>query len=60
MTRDWKSLARALDLGIPEADVEKVKPALDSLEESFRPLAANVPHLTEPAVVFLCPGEEAE
>ncbi len=60
MTRDWHALARALDLDIPDANLENIKPALDSLEESFRPLAANVPHLTEPAVVFLCPDEEAE
>jgi len=58
--RDWKMLARALALDIPEPDLDKIKPALDALETSFRPLAANVPHLVEPAVVFSCPVEEAE
>ena len=35
-------------------------PALDALETSFRPLAASVPHLVEPAVVFFCSTQEAE
>ena len=58
MTRDWISLARALGLDIPDPDLENIKPALDALELSFRPLAANVPHLTEPAVTFFCPAAE--
>ncbi|MDP2997610.1 MAG: hypothetical protein Q8N47_08980 [Bryobacterales bacterium] len=60
MTRDWKTLARALALDIPDPDLDKITPALDALETSFRPLAANVPHLVEPAVVFFCSTQEAE
>ena len=60
MTRDWNMLAQALSLDIPDPDLDKIKPALDALETSFRPLAANVGHLVEPAVVFFCPAEEAE
>ncbi|MBI4877239.1 MAG: hypothetical protein HY822_21640 [Acidobacteria bacterium] len=58
MVRDWKMLARALSLDIPEGDVEKIVAPLDGLESSFRPLAENVPLLAEPAVVFFCPEEE--
>lgn len=58
MPRDWKTLARALALDIPETDVERIAPALDSLESSFRPLAEEVPPLAEPAVIFLCPEDE--
>ncbi len=60
MTRDWKTLARALAPDIPDPDLDKITPALDALETAFRPLAANVPYLVEPAVVFFCPVEEAE
>ena len=58
MTRDWKLLAKALSLDIPDPDIEKITPPLDALEASFRPLAAAIPHEIEPAVVFLCPAEE--
>jgi hypothetical protein len=60
MTRDWNMLAQALSLDIPGPDLDKIKPALDALETSFRPLAANVPYLVEPALVFFCSSEEAE
>jgi len=35
---DWKKTAAALDPPIPEADVEKLLPVMDALENSFRPL----------------------
>ena len=53
-------MAGALALDIPDPDLDKIKPALDALETSFRPLAANVPHLVEPAVVFFCSAQEPE
>jgi hypothetical protein len=49
---DWKSLAKARQLNIPEADLERIAPSLDGLEAAFRPLAARVPHEVEPAVIF--------
>jgi hypothetical protein len=49
---DWKSLAKARRLNIPEADIEKIASALDKLEEAFRPLAAAVPLEVEPAISF--------
>ena len=56
MTRDWKAVARALAPDIPEAEVERIAPALDALETAFRPLAAEIPHETEPAGLFFFPA----
>lgn len=52
-------MARALAPDIPEAEVERIAPALDALETAFRPLAAEIPHETEPAVLFFCPAEKS-
>ncbi len=35
---DWKKTAAALDPPIPEADVEKLLPVMEALENAFRPL----------------------
>jgi hypothetical protein len=35
---DWKKIAAALDPPIPEADVERLLPVMDALENAFRPL----------------------
>jgi hypothetical protein len=49
---DWKSAAKARQLNIPEADIEKISSALGKLEEAFRPLTASIPPEVEPAVTF--------
>jgi len=41
---DWKKIAAALDPPIPAADVEKLAPVLEALEEAFRPLQRSLPH----------------
>ena len=56
--KDWKLLAKGLNLDIPENDLEKIIPTTDALEAAFRPLTANIPHETEPAVIFHLPPEE--
>jgi hypothetical protein len=55
---DWKALARARGLEIPEEEIDRIAPALDQLERSFRPLAATIPEEVEPAVMFR--AEEGE
>jgi len=35
---DWKRVAAALDPPIPDADVEKLVPVMDALEDAFGPL----------------------
>ena len=56
--KDWKQIAAGYGLDIPEPDLERVIPALDALEASFRPLTAAIPESVEPAVTFRA-GEEA-
>ena len=49
---DWKALARACGLEIPEADLDAIAPRLDALEHAFRPLALKLTPDQEPAVTF--------
>ena len=56
--KDWKLLARAQDLDIPEDELARVSQALDGLEEAFAPLRGLVPFDTEPAIIFQQPVEE--
>ncbi len=55
--RDWKRIAEGLQLGIPEADLDRITAVLDALEAAFRPLAASLPFEVEPAVIFSCETE---
>jgi hypothetical protein len=58
--KNWKKVAEAGDLRIPEVDLENIAPALDALEAAFRPLAKNIPDDVEPAVTFRVFPERAE
>lgn len=49
---DWKGIARARGLAIPEAEIEAIAPRLEALEAAFRPLAAKLTPDQEPAAVF--------
>jgi len=49
---DWKSIAKARQLNIPEPDLDRVVQPLAGLEQVFRPLAGTIPHEIEPAVTF--------
>jgi hypothetical protein len=49
---DWKALARARNLNIPEDAVERIAPALDGLEGALRPLLTKLTHSTEPAITL--------
>jgi len=59
MTKDWKKKARAEQLEIPDADLERIAPTLDAMEAAFRPLAQALPPETEPALIFRA-AEEGE
>ena len=50
--KNWKQIAGAQDLSIPEPDVARIEPALDALEAAFRPLVQMIPESVEPAVTF--------
>ncbi len=49
---DWKLLAKARGFDLPDADLDRVAPVLASLEASFEPLLAALPHQTEPAIIL--------
>ena len=59
LMRNWKLVASGRDAGIPDPDLERVTPSLDSLEAVFRLLIRAIPHDIEPAVVFR-PMEEGD
>jgi hypothetical protein len=50
--KDWKKIARANGLAIPDTALEPVARTLDALEADFRPLARALPPDAEPAVAF--------
>ncbi len=56
--KNWKLAASGMNLGIPEDDLDRIVPVMEALESAFRPLAAGIPHETEPAVIFRLPPEE--
>lgn len=35
---DWMKIAEGLNAGIPDAQIETIRPTLDGLEKLFRPL----------------------
>lgn len=49
---DWKAIAEAWQLQIPEADLEQIAPRLDTLYDVFLPLAKDLQPDQEPAAAF--------
>jgi hypothetical protein len=58
--KDWKKIARASGLSIPDAALDRIAQSLDALEADFRPLIRNLPPATDPAVVFTAQATAAE
>ena len=58
--KDWKKIADAANLAIPDSEFDRITAALDSLEKSFRPLVAALPFQLGMAVVYLNPEEDAQ
>ncbi len=58
--KNWKKIAEGSNVGIPEPDLDRITPALDALEDAFRPLTKEIPHDMEPAVAFYVFPEAAE
>lgn len=54
---DWKALAQARRLDIPERDVEAIAGRLDALEAAIRPLAQKLTPDQEPALRFHADAE---
>jgi len=57
---DWKAVADARRLGIPDNFIERVTIAVEYLEEEFTPLLARLRFDTEPAVILSEPALLAE
>jgi hypothetical protein len=49
---DWKAVAKARGLGIPDQDLERTVAPLTALEETFRQLAQQLRPEDEPAALF--------
>jgi len=57
MAKDWKAAALASGLKIPAADLDRIAQPLNALEETFRPLTADLTPDMEPCLLFQ-PEEE--
>ena len=58
--QDWKSIASAKDVGIPDADLDGIVSVLESLEAAFRPLVVTIPRDVEPAITLSEPAVQGE
>lgn len=56
--KDWKLVAKGLDLDIPDEEIGSAGEVLDGLERAFRPLVEDIPLELEPAYVLLRLPEE--
>lgn len=50
---DWKRVAAARGLEIPQEQLERISPNLKALEESFRPIADRLPDDLPSATVII-------
>jgi len=57
--KDWASTAKAAGLDIPAQDISRIVPTLNSLDETFRPLAESLTPEMEPAALFRADEEQA-
>ena len=58
--QDWRSIALAKRVGIPDADLDGIVAVLESLDASFRPLVVTIPRDVEPAVTLSEPAVQGE
>jgi hypothetical protein len=56
--KDWKKIAEAHGLPLAGRDLDRVVGALDTLEETFRPLAAQLSPEMEPDTGLRLAGED--
>jgi hypothetical protein len=60
MARDWKLIAEGIAPEVPEPERERAVAVLQALEEQFAPLLQRLPHLTEPATIFIPVSQGSE
>jgi len=50
--KDWRTIAQAHGLSLSPSELDRITPALDTLEEAFRPLIRDLTPELEPCVEF--------
>jgi hypothetical protein len=55
---DWRLLAAARGLNLPEEDLHRIEPVLDELYAVLSDRAARIPLTAEPLINFRCEVEE--
>jgi hypothetical protein len=50
--KDWRGIAKAHGLELSAGELDRIAPALDGLEEAFRPLVKDLTPGIEPSVEF--------
>lgn len=55
---DWKAIAKARGLEIPPADLDRLAPVLNQMDQVFRPLVKGLTPDLEPVTAFHIPEEE--
>ena len=56
--KDWKAIAKAVGLNLPAEELNRIVAPLEVLEETFRPLAKDLPAELEPSTGIF--GTEVE
>ena len=57
--KDWKKIAHASGLAIPDAALDRIAPSLDALESAFRPLVRALPAEADSALAFHAASQDA-
>ena len=52
MVKNWRVIAQASGLDLPASELDRIVRPLDSLEETFRPLAESLTPDREPCFCF--------
>ena len=55
--KNWKAIAAASGFGIPEAELDRIAPALDALDAAMEPLVSGLSPELDPATVLSAPPE---
>ncbi len=56
--KDWKTIAKASGLEIPDGEADRIARVLGRLEETFRPLVKTLRPETEPATAVRLPEDD--
>lgn len=60
MARNWKLIAQGIAPELPEPERDRAVAVLQALEEQLAPLLQRLPHVTEPATIFVPVSQGSE